>query len=487
MRLFDEEQYEGFFSPLTSRNRILHYNCTKELIKLTLNTPSELYEEDAKNELARYIKNSSFEFSDEEGEEFKYSEDRTVIGQAASEIKYLRSKGWLAERELARNGEPLANITYDCMRLMRFLEDTFNSSNSGTLANLLMTIHAILKEITEINPRWVSPRRDKPYALGIVPLYDAVYKLKEEMTSLRVRIRQMKGDLLNIDRLASVNDYILSDPTYAKMIKEYNYVTKGGYFPQIVGQILEMMEVFLEDGDLKETTVLEYMESENCEDVQIAMDALESKYAFIRNYFDYAGYYDDVDAINRKMDEYFDLLGTRIRVITSGERNIAADLDKMLIAIADMEDAKKQEIYRHALDGVLVYSNHLFVSPRSVKGKRENRKATKQSTQPVYTPAQAKEDVERYKKNLEEKLNGKYGDKKIISFLSQITRGEDIVIKEEEIKDSENALKMLAAFIRSGRSDFPFEVEIQDGELDNGKLSMSKMIIRRKKDDNATS
>ena len=476
MKLFEDENLKDFFKPLTSANRKFHYDCTKILIGMTIKYQSELHEADACMKIAHYIHENSLEISDEDG--YFYSAESRPYGKAMQELKYLRSKGWVDERRIARNGGNLANVTYNCMRLISSLEQIFNRNDSGTLSNLLVNIHGILRELTDST--W-SPRKDRPYVMGVKPLYESVYKLKEEMASFRVNIRQIRASIITINKLEGFNNFYLNDPQNEKILEDYRYITKGGRFPQYVSDISVRLREFISDESMQDKVLKEYSQYEDEMTDISPRERLESIYKDIQSYFEY-GYDNDVAIINQNLDEYIDLLHTRLHLITRSEHNLAADLDRLLISLSDMETEKCEQMLEEIFDGVLMYSDHSIMEMRSISNRLNSVRKKQDKIVPVVEDSLSDSEKSTLVDELMQKVDAKYSSAKSIEYLDRLTHNGNITrIQEENVKGIDDVLYLLSSFINSDSdASFPYNITLNGINIDNNAVNMSGMDIQRR-------
>lgn len=66
MDIFELVDNEKFFHPLSSQNRRIYYECILSLIEKSREVPV-LYDSDARNCVALYLRNSKYVFQDEQG------------------------------------------------------------------------------------------------------------------------------------------------------------------------------------------------------------------------------------------------------------------------------------------------------------------------------------------------------------------------------------------------------------------------------------
>lgn len=91
MDIFELVDNEKFFHPLSSQNRRIYYECILSLIEKSREVPV-LYDSDARNCVALYLRNSKYVFQDEQGE----GQEQQAPDRSASAIMaYLRECGWV--------------------------------------------------------------------------------------------------------------------------------------------------------------------------------------------------------------------------------------------------------------------------------------------------------------------------------------------------------------------------------------------------------
>ena len=142
MILFDNAEYDNFFNPLCCKNKKIYYECILKLIEKSKSVPL-LYETDARDTLILYLRNCAYvveedTFGDaQEGVSSKKSETEN----ASAILRYFRRCGWIAEREIGRNGDNIATVLPYCRKMIEAIERIFNRDNSAALTNHIFSIY----------------------------------------------------------------------------------------------------------------------------------------------------------------------------------------------------------------------------------------------------------------------------------------------------------------------------------------------------------
>ncbi len=475
LSLFTE--YKDIYKPLVSKNAEIYFECIKILQNLEIRYQASLMEEEAKDAITQYLRQTAANLADEDDEDAKYSSETNEIGKASVIIRYFRKVKWLSERELGSNGRNTVNVTSPCMKIIRHVESTFRENNGATLANSLMDIYSYLADL--VSEGW-SGRKDRPYVSAIQPVYDKMCDLRDKMASLRNNISQTRSLIMQINDLEGINLYSLNDVTTKKIFEDYTYITKGGNFPQYIDEIRKKYRAIQNDEAIMEK--IKEDASENGVEPDLLYDIMQT----ISEYLQY-GYESDVQAIDARVNEYWQLYYARLSMITRGQGRIDRYVDKFLLEIKDRPD--RDEILEELMQKSFHYHSQSIICLSSISGYIKNRRTEKKHTAPIHSKNLSEEEKSRQEKSYREKVQQKYSEKQTKEKLASILEKHQydrsvpyVSISAEDIKDKEDSLYLLNALSFQQLPGFPYSIYETGKPIETEKLIMSGLAIKRKEE-----
>ncbi len=473
LSLFTE--YREIYKPLVSKNAEIYFECIKTLQNLEIRYQASLMEEEAKDAITQYLRETAANLADEDDE--KYSDEINEIGKASVIIRYFRRVKWLSERELGSNGKNTVNVTAPCMKIIRHVESTFRDNNGATLANSLMDIYSYLADL--VSEGWTG-RKDRPYVSAIQPIYDKMCDLRDKMAQLRNNISQTRSLIMKIDDLEGINLYSLNDITTKKIFEDYTYITKGGNFPQYIDEIRKKYIAVQNDEVIMDKIKKDALE--NGVDSDLLYDIMQT----ISEYIQY-GYESDVQAIDARVNEYWQLYYARLSMITRGQGRLDRYVDKFLLRIKD--DPNRDEILEELMEKSFHYHKQNIISLNSISSYIKNRRIERKHTAPISSKSLTEEEKRRQEKSYRDKVPQKYSEKqtkdKITSILNEHQWDNSIPyvnISAQDVKSQEDSLYLLNALSLQQLPDFPYRVYETGKVLETDKLLMSGLVIKRKEE-----
>lgn len=244
MNFFDYIENDAFFKPLTLKYKRIYYNCIQILIEKTKELPV-LYESDAKDSMALYLKNITI---GEETEE-KDRDDETETEEKGGELQVgeilalFRECGWLLPREIGRNGEYVVNVSADCRRVMDFLRKMTEKTGTGMMSNHIFSMYEIMKSASEED----SVRRERPYTNILVPLLDNEKELKNELTDLKESIATIMKAVIDFQDINSFGQFIMKDEMLDRFFSEYFFVKNNGLIPMQISFLKGKLRALRQD------------------------------------------------------------------------------------------------------------------------------------------------------------------------------------------------------------------------------------------------
>ena len=464
MNFFDYIRNESFFRPLNLKYRRVYYDCIQILIDKAKELPV-LYESDAKDSLTLYLRNAGIkeegEDADEGGGELRPPEILALF----------RECGWLMPREIGRSGEYVVNLSTDCRRIMDFLRKISERKGEGMMSNRIFSMYEIMKSAFDED----SLRKERPYTNILVPLIDNETELKNELTDLKDSISNIMKAVVVFQDMNSFGQYIMKDEMLDRFFHEYFFIKNNGLIPAQISFIKNRLRM------LRQGEIYERMIAECAGRFQMSMEEAEEKiehYFAELQYFLSVEYEENMELIDTRINNYYNLANTRIMLMAGNGIRLEAVLNDFLNAMPELEEEKQDEAMGR-LSGCTRIINQKYVGYRSF----EKKKRLKNEGENIGLSSEELSEEEKLAQTEElfRKAPNRYSVEKVSGFMDvQMEGQEKISIKEKPVRTKEEALMYTAAMLYAGNGEFPYQVQITDEEVEKEVADMSNIVISRK-------
>ena len=464
MNFFDYIRNESFFRPLNLKYRRVYYDCIQILIDKAKELPV-LYESDAKDSLTLYLRNAGIkeegEDADEGGGELRPPEILALF----------RECGWLMPREIGRSGEYVVNLSTDCRRIMDFLRKISERKGEGMMSNRIFSMYEIMKSAFDED----SLRKERPYTNILVPLLDNETELKNELTDLKDSISNIMKAVVVFQDMNSFGQYIMKDEMLDRFFHEYFFIKNNGLIPAQISFIKNRLRM------LRQGEIYERMIAECAGRFQMSMEEAEEKiehYFAELQYFLSVEYEENMELIDTRINNYYNLANTRIMLMAGNGIRLEAVLNDFLNAMPKLEEEKQDEAMGR-LSGCTRIINQKYVGYRSF----EKKKRLKNEGENIGLSSEELSEEEKLAQTEElfRKAPNRYSVEKVSGFMDvQMEGQEKISIKEKPVRTKEEALMYTAAMLYAGNGEFPYQVQITDEEVEKEVADMSNIVISRK-------
>lgn len=464
MNFFDYIHNEAFFRPLNLKYRRIYYDCIQILIDKAKELPV-LYESDAKDSLTLYLRNAGIqdakEDTDETGGELRPPEILSLF----------RECGWLMPREIGRSGEYVVNISTDCRRIMDFLQKISERKGEGMMSNRIFSMYEIMKSAFDED----SLRKERPYTNILVPLLDNETELKNELTDLKDSISNIMKAVVVFQDINSFGQYIMKDEMLDRFFHEYFFIKNNGLIPAQISFIRNRLRV------LRQGEIFERMIAECSGRFQMSPEEAEEKiehYFAELQYFLSVEYEENMELIDTRINNYYNLANTRIMLMAGNGIRLEAVLNDFLNAVSGLGEAEQDEAMERLCECTRII-NQKYVGYRSF----EKKKRLKNEGENIGLSNEELSEEEKLAQTEElfRKAPNRYSVEKVSGFMDiQMDGREKISIKEKQVRTKEEALMYTAAMLYAGNREFPYQIQITDEEVAKEIADMSNVVISRK-------
>ena len=471
MLLFDSPEYEKFFNPLCCKNKRIYYECINLLIEKSKQV-TLLYENDARDSLTLYFRNLAYAVIDEEGEnaDEAISSKKTETENAMSVLRYFRHCGWISNRELGRNGDNIATVNPYCRKVIDGIERVFNRDNSAALTNHIFAIFDILSSAFKED----HARNIRPYSSILVPLSENVDDLKNELLTLKDSIRSIMGTVLKMTDTNQLGRFLIRDDMMETFFNEYFFIKKDGLIPGYIDEIEKMIRRLVKT-DVYERMIKEYQEKNNTTELE-AEQAIERYFAEIRSFISYE-YAKEMDYIDKRINNYYNLYSTRMRMVLSDKGNWQTYLNDLLLMIKQL-DPEEKRIFLSDVSNSFKLDSYRYIGRKSIERRKKRRPNVNAGK--VIQSELSEEERKRLTEELLKDKSDKYGVKQTKEYFDNLFTEGASVAPKDIVKSRTDAMMLAACIIYAGSDDFPYEVEFLGGTVETGIATISDVLVKRK-------
>lgn len=463
MDIFETLHNEKFFNPLTGVNKRIYFACITELIEYSKTVPV-LYETEVRNTLDIYLTNKRYHVESEADEEEYDERDSLKI------IRKFRNCGWLSKPELGRNGEYITNITSNCRRIIDFLNRLSNRKSDAAISNRILSMYEILQGTYRRN----SVRRDRPYSSVLVPLLEDEAELKNEVLDLKDSISIILTQITEISDLSGMGNYLLADAFLEKFFNDYFYMKNKGMIPSLLKGIADNLRKFRND-ELFDKAVAEYSQRQDCEESE-TRDLLK-QYIDEMYYYITVEYPDQMEAIDSRINKYYQLANLKIRLLTSNGYNLPSSIDEILTKLKDSDPVEKQKRIEQ-IRSCIVIDSQKYISRKSYQKKKRQINDV-ENVIDIVDLSEEEKDLVTWE--LMDNAKNPYSLERTNDYFDRLFESTQLpFVKSRNVMTKEEALMFVSAFIYSQQEEFDYEADSEEKYETIPVGEMTEITVRRK-------
>lgn len=472
MILFDNVEYDRFFNPLCCKNRKIYYECIVHLIEKSKAVPL-LYETDAKDCIILYLRNCTYAVEDESGGDNGdelISNKKSDAENAGAILRYFRSCSWISEREIGRSGDNIASVMPYCRKMIDSIQRIFDHDTSGSLTNHIFAIYDTLKSALDAE----HGRTIRPYSNILVPLTDNVSDLKNELQILKDSIRTIMRIVIKMTEVNTFGQFLIKDEMMNLFFNDYFFIKKDGLIPGYIAEIEKMLRQII-NTDVYGNMIHEYGTLKQTVEYK-AREIIDGQLTEIQGFINY-DYVKEMDYIDKKINNYYNLYSTRMLMVLSNNTNMQTYLNDLLMILKEM-DAEEREIALAEISKSYRLSPYKYIGRKSIE-RRKKRRPNIKSGAIVISPLSDDEKAKLTQELLYENPD-RYSVVQVTRYFHSLL-GDKVSIEtnEQNIKNRDEAMMIAASIIYSGSDEFPYVVEFLGGIVETEVASISNIRIKR--------
>lgn len=476
MNFFDYIKNDAFFKPLTLKYRSIFYDCIQLLIEKTKELPV-LYESDAKDSIIGYLKNEGI--NETKGnlsnhiniiENIESGENATEL-QATDILSLFRECGWLLPREIGRNGEYVVNISIDCRRFMDFLRKMTEKTGEGMMSNHIFSMYEIIKSTFEED----SVRRERPYTNILVPLVDNETELKNELTDLKDSISSIMKAVIVYQDINSFGQFIMKDEMLDNFFSEYFFVKNNGLIPAQISYIRGKLRI------LRQEETREKMIKECSEKLQLSYEEAEERverYFSELQYFLNIEYEANMELIDKRINNYYNLANTRIMLMASNGVRLEAIISDFLDIVSKMPEEGQNAVMEKVANCTRIVNQKYIGYKSFVKNKRIKNEGENIG---LVTDELSEEEKRLQTEKLFSSSPNRYSVDRVSTFLDvQLGIESEMNIKGKVIQTKDEILMYAAAMLYAKNEEFPYDIRLSEETVNTEIADITNVTVIRK-------
>lgn len=476
MNFFDYIKNDAFFKPLTLKYRRIYYDCIQILIEKTKELPV-LYEADAKDSITVYLRNADINaiknnLPDEINPFVEIeSEESGAELQSPEILSLFRECGWLLPREIGRNGEYVVNISIDCRRFMDFLRKMTEKTGEGTMSNRIFSMYEIMKSTFEED----SVRRERPYTNILVPLIENETELKNELADLKDSISSIMKAVIIFQDINSFGQFIMKDEMLDRFFSEYFFVKNNGLIPAQISFIKGKLRI------LRQEENCEKMIKECSEKLQLNYEEAEERverYFAELQYFLSVEYEANMELIDSRINNYYNLANTRIMLMASNGVRLESVINDFLNTASKMTEEEQNVAMEKVAECTRIISQKYI----GYKSFEKNKRIKNEGENIGIVAVELSEEEKRLQtEKLFNSSPNRYSVDRVSTFLDvQMGSEEKMNIKEKMIQTKEEILMYAAAILYAKNEEFLYDIQLSEETVKTEIADITDMTIIKK-------
>ena len=354
---------------------------------------------------------------------------------------------------------------------MDFLRKMTEKTGEGMMSNRIFSMYEIVKSAFEED----SVRKERPYTNILVPLIDNETELKNELTDLKDSISGIMKAIIVFQDINSFGQFIMKDEMLDRFFSEYFFVKNNGLIPTQISYIKAKLRI------LRQDELCGKMVKECAEKLQLgheeAQERVEAYFAELQ-YFLSVEYEANMELIDSRINNYYNLANTRIMLMASNGVRLEAVLNDFLNTISKLPEEAQDAAMEKVADCMRIM-NQKYVG---VKSFEKNKRVKNEGENIGLVTEELSEEEKRIQtERLYQSSPNRYSVERVGSFLdAQLGSEKRISVKEKMIQTKEEILMYAAAMLYAENKEFPYELQWSDETVKTLLADITNVTVARK-------
>lgn len=293
---------------------------------------------------------------------------------------------------------------------------------------------------------------------------------------LKDNIRSIMQMVIKITETNELGQFLIKDEIMKSFFNDYFFIKKDGLIPGYISEIEKMLRQ-ITNTKVYENMVKEYQDL-YVKDETAAREVIDSQLSELQSFIS-CDYVKEMDYIDKKTNNYYNLYSTRIYMVLSNNINMQTYLNDLLIAMKGFEPAIKKK-FINSISGCFGLQSYKYIGRKSIERRKKHKPNTKSVA--IVTSSLSDEERARLAKELLHEHPDSYSIKQVTSYFDNLFADKESIIPDETIiKTREDVMMAAAGIVYSGTDSFPYEIEFLDGTIETEVAKISNIRIKKKK------
>jgi len=398
------------------------------------------------------------------------SSKKSDTENAGAILRYFRSCAWISEREIGRSGDNIASVMPFCRKLIDSIQRIFERDTSGALTNHVFAIYDTLKSALDTE----HGRTIRPYSNILIPLMDNVSDLKNELQILKDSIRTIMRIVIKMTEVNTFGQFLIKDEMMNLFFNDYFFIKKDGLIPGYIAEIEKMLRQIM-NTDVYDNMIREYETLKQTGEYK-AREIIDGQFTEIQGFINY-DYVKEMDYIDKKINNYYNLYSTRMLMVLSNNTNMQTYLNDLLMILKEM-DAEEREIVLAEISISYQLSSYKYIGRKSIERRKKRCPNIKSGA--IVISSLSDDEKAKLTQELLHEYPDRYSVTQVARYLHTLLNDKvSVETSGQNIKNRDEAMMVAASIIYSGSDEFPYVVEFLGGMVETEVASISNIRIRR--------
>jgi hypothetical protein len=267
----------------------------------------------------------------------------------------------------------------------------------------------------------------------------------------------------------------MKDEMLDRFFSEYFFVKNNGLIPTQISFIKAKLRI------LRQEEMSEKMVKECSEKLQLSYEEAQQRverYFAELQYFLSVEYEENMELIDSRINNYYNLANTRIMLMASNGFRLETMLNDFLNAVSKMPEEEQDQAMEKVSDCTRIL-NQKYIGYKSFERKKRIKNDGENIG--IETSELSEEEKRLQTEKLFRNAQNRYSVERVSSFLdAQLANGSKISLKEKEIRTKEEVLMFAAAMLYAKNEEFPYDIKLSEETMKTEIADITNVTITKK-------
>ena len=295
------------------------------------------------------------------------------------------------------------------------------------------------------------------------------------MADLKDSISSIMKAVIIFQDINSFGQFIMKDEMLDRFFSEYFFVKNNGLIPSQISFIKGKLRI------LRQEETCEQMIKECSEKLQLdydeARERVERYFAELQ-YFLSVEYETNMELIDNRINNYYNLANTRIMLMASNGVRLEAVINDFLNTVSKMTEKEQNAAMEKVADCTRI-TNQKYVGYKSFE---KNKRIKNEGENIGLAAVELSEEEKRMKtERLFNSSPNRYSVDRVSAFLDvQLGSEAQMNLKEKVIQSKEEILMYAAAMLYAKNEEFPYDIQLSKETVKTEIADITDMTVIKK-------